>query len=77
MTVPMPLDKEGRGPASDKDTVQISYQVWDENLMTVCICGNPADASRIAESHNFPDQCGTRNSPAGYATVETSGDRRS
>jgi hypothetical protein len=36
--VEMPLNENGDGPASEEETVAISYQVWDSNYLTVATC---------------------------------------
>lgn len=30
--VPMPINRDGEGPASSKDTVAIRYDVWDQSF---------------------------------------------
>jgi hypothetical protein len=38
--IPMPLDKNGDGPADPKETVRTVYEIWNDNFETACICSN-------------------------------------
>lgn len=50
--IPMPIDKDGRGPCEKRDTVRTVYEVWDCVNMTVAVCDYEDCAKRIVEDHN-------------------------
>lgn len=53
----MPLDYQGRGPASEEDTVKTIWQVWDAAWRTVSSHDTEAeaiDAARLAEKEYGP-----------------------
>jgi hypothetical protein len=38
--IPMPLNKDGDGPADPEETVKTVYEIWDNNLEAICTCSN-------------------------------------
>lgn len=51
-SIPMPLNKDGMGPADPDETVLTTYQVWDQVCQVICTCANEDDAKMIAELIN-------------------------
>lgn len=47
--LPMPVNKDGNGPADEADTHRIVHEVWDGNCATVCECRDEATARWVAE----------------------------
>jgi len=46
--IPIPLNKEGKGPEMDpKKVVETDWEIWDEEL--VCISSHPTEEVAIAE----------------------------
>lgn len=35
MIIPMPIDKDGNGPADKNETVKVLYEIWDDDFQTV------------------------------------------
>jgi hypothetical protein len=50
--VPMPLNKKGHGPASEKDTVLIVHEIWDQNALCILQCSSEEIAKAIAQLMN-------------------------
>lgn len=46
--IPMPLDKDGRGPADESETVRTEYQVWDAVNRTLATFDNYRAAEDVA-----------------------------
>lgn len=42
--MPMPINKDGNGPAEAGDTVSVLHEVWDAHCNTVCLCSSEAVA---------------------------------
>lgn len=51
--ITIPLTKDGNGPASEEDTANFSYEVWDQTYLTV-IDGfsSLGEAQRVAQQLN-------------------------
>lgn len=58
--VPMPIDKDGNGPADGDDVYRVIHEVWDGNCATVCECHDEAMARWVA------DQLNSASVPAAY-----------
>lgn len=50
MVIPMPLDSEGRGPASEADTVRTIWQVWDGCWATVAEFASQEEAESFIKN---------------------------
>ncbi|WP_457659569.1 hypothetical protein [Sinorhizobium medicae] len=50
--MPMPVDEDGNGPASEDETASIIHEVWGQESLTVCVCGNEAMARFVASALN-------------------------
>ena len=49
----MPLNADGGGPEMDEDkVVKVTFEVWDMEQQTVCICFNRQDAVDIVSWMN-------------------------
>lgn len=62
--MPMPVNKDGNGPADADDTARTLHEVWDDACLTVCTCADEATARHIAAALNdcpvvAPQQAGT------------------
>lgn len=44
LVIPMPLDKDGRGPAYENETVKMTWEIWDAVCQTVSIHDTEAEA---------------------------------
>lgn len=54
--MPMPLDKDGNGPAGSDETVMTEFQVWGCDSQLVCTAASRETADLIASLLN-QDQC--------------------
>lgn len=53
ITVSMPLDKDGNGPADDKDRHSWQYEVWDgATLLSIAAFPTEAEANDLAALAN-------------------------
>ena len=50
--VPMPINKDGNGPADGDDVYRVIHEVWDGNCATVCECHDEATARWVADQLN-------------------------
>jgi hypothetical protein len=48
IAIPMPLTKDGRGPANPDETHETVYQVWDAACQTVCEFADEESAKYFA-----------------------------
>lgn len=46
--MPMPVNKDGNGPAEPDETVAVLHEVWDNMMQTVCTCPSEDMARRVA-----------------------------
>jgi DNA-binding NarL/FixJ family response regulator len=53
--IPVPLTKDGNGPASPEETVSISHEVWDECFLPVATCQSEEAARMVADALNARD----------------------
>lgn len=50
--MPMPVNADGHGPASAKETARVLHEVWDAAAGTVCVCQSESDARLVADIMN-------------------------
>lgn len=54
--IPMPLDKDGNGPADKDNAVKVVYQVWDAACQTVSEHGSQLQADFACAERNNPER---------------------
>lgn len=53
VVVPIPLNAEGQGPSEPKDTRRTVFEVWDQQMISICSCPDARRAHLVANAINF------------------------
>jgi len=57
--IPIPINKQDRGPCSDADAIDVRYEIWDQLNQTIALYGDEEIANRVVILMNklYNDRC--------------------